>query len=480
MGCGGEPSLAWVVRFADPALEERALVVEVALRDGGCEAERPSLFEADLRLDDPAPALEPTRVPPGSYGFWGRARDATCQHFAEGCTRVELPRDGTVAVELAASTEEALCPADACAAGVCEPGAAQEVTAGRAHSCARAWSGSVSCWGRNDEGQLGDGTTDESHAPVAVSGVEHALHVAAGGIEVGWQGHTCAVQAPEGVLCWGFGQFGQLGDGGTTSRPLPAAARALEEAVSVATGAKHTCAVLTGGGLACWGANDRGQLGLDGAATASTPVEVPLTGIVEVSAGQEHTCARSQAGPVWCWGGNADGQLGDDTTSDRASPADPVNIGEYAIAVSAGPHHSCAVGQSGRVYCWGRNAELESGQAGGEGVPIPTLVEGVEDVAEVGAGGGFSCARRNDGHVLCWGSAAFGMLGDGAFEGTRETPGEVLLVDDARDLAVGHNHACVVRPGGEVWCWGRNQYGRLGDGTTEDRAEPTRVVDLAR
>jgi alpha-tubulin suppressor-like RCC1 family protein len=280
-------------------------------------------------------------------------------------------------------------------------------------------------------------------------------------------------------VCWGFGQFGQLGDGGTTSRPLAAPVEGVEGALAVETGGRHTCAVVGGGSVRCWGANDRGQLGVDAGELATTPVELPLGGFVEVSAGEEHTCARNQAGPITCWGANDEGQLGDGTTEDRFEPLD-AGVPEYAIAVSAGARHSCAVVQSGDVYCWGRNAELESGVEDPEPVLSPARVEGIEDAAEVCAGNGVTCARRNDGHVSCWGSGQFGMRGDGQTDGSVATPVEVLLVDDARDLAVGHNHTCAVRSGGEVWCWGRNQYGRLGDGTTTDRAEPTRVLDLAR
>jgi len=190
------------------------------------------------------------------------------------------------------------------------PAAATAVATGRDSSCAIV-SGSTPglyCWGRNDRGQLGDGTTTSSASPVH-AGLSGAVALVAVGAF-----HTCAVAgASRTVWCWGFSGSGRLGlgDGSPTQVVSPMEVAGLMDVTALATGDSHTCAVI-GGDVRCWGANGSGQLG-DGSMTdRSSPVAVvEVTQRIDVAAGVAFSCARRSNGPISCWGDNSSGQLGD-------------------------------------------------------------------------------------------------------------------------------------------------------------------------
>src|SRR5881296_115992 len=195
------------------------------------------------------------------------------------------------------------------------------VTAGAAHTCGVTAAGAAYCWGDNGFGQLGDGTTTSQSSPVLVQappGVSFAA--VTGGVA-----HTCGVAA--GIAyCWGRNLEGQLGDGTTTNRLTPVLVQAPAGVSLAAVGAGdfHTCGVTATGAAYCWGANGSGQLG-DGTNTTNrlTPVLVQAPAGVSfaaVTAGAVHTCGVTAAGTAFCWGRNVEGQLGDGTTTDRLTP----------------------------------------------------------------------------------------------------------------------------------------------------------------
>jgi alpha-tubulin suppressor-like RCC1 family protein len=141
------------------------------------------------------------------------------------------------------------------------------VSGGGAHTCAVLSDGTVRCWGENDFGQLGNGTTATATTPVAVAGIASAVDVSAG-----WR-HTCALLGDGTVSCWGQNQFRQLGDGTTTNRTTPVRVSGITSAVSVTAGWwHHSCALLDGSTVRCWGANDWGQFGNGSRTSSSTPV----------------------------------------------------------------------------------------------------------------------------------------------------------------------------------------------------------------
>ena len=246
------------------------------------------------------------------------------------------------------------------------------VTAGNDHTCALTSVGGIKRWGRNSEGQLGDGTTTDRATPVDVVGlIGGVAAVSAGG------SRTCALTTAGGIKCWGSNNRGQLGDGTTTDRLTPVDVSGLTSGVAaISTAIVHTCAVTTAGGLKCWGLNSEGQLG-DGTTTDRlTPVDVTglTSGVTAISTGNAHTCALTTAGGIKCWGSNSEGQLGDGTTTQRLTRVDVAGLTSGVAAVSAESTHTCAVTTAGGLKCWGLN---DFGQLGDGTVFRTTPVDSI-------------------------------------------------------------------------------------------------------
>lgn len=194
------------------------------------------------------------------------------------------------------------------------------VSAGEHHTCAVTTAGGLTCWGSNAYGALGNGTTTDSTTPISVP----ALSSGVAGVAAG-EHHTCAVMTAGGLTCWGNNSLGQLGNGTTTDSTAPVNVSGLTSGVAaVATGDFHTCALRTAGGLTCWGHNAFGGLGDGGTEDSSIPVDVSglSSGVSAVTAGGYHTCALTPAGGLKCWGYNLSGELGNGTTMSSSIPVD--------------------------------------------------------------------------------------------------------------------------------------------------------------
>lgn len=364
------------------------------------------------------------------------------------------------------------CLMGACEQGVCREPPIVELSAGESHTCGRAMSGQVVCWGSNGSGRLGDGTTNASGFPVLVTGVSDAVEIATG------VAHTCARRASGQVLCWGSNGNGQLGDGTTTTRLTPTLVPGLTDAVEIAAGGQHTCARRANGQIVCWGVNAVGQLG-DGTTTnRTTPVTVSaLAGAVELVAGNRHSCARTMSGQVLCWGDNSQGQLADAIATNRTTPVVVAGL-TTAVELSAGGAHNCARLMNRTLMCWGDNGDGQIGDgttSSSRRTPTPVVMLTMVD--EVDAGGSQTCARSGA-QVYCWGRGNLGQLGNGS-SNQRETPVPVSTLSDALELTVGNAHACARRASGWIACWGSNTSGQIGDGTTNNRFVPTTVLQLA-
>jgi alpha-tubulin suppressor-like RCC1 family protein len=257
---------------------------------------------------------------------------------------------------------------------------AAAVAAGYVHTCAVTTDGGVKCWGSNSEGQLGDGTTIDRHTPVDVAGLASTAAAVTGG-----SAHTCALTTGGGVQCWGRNESGQLGDGTTTGRRTPVDVILQANGVAaVAAGQVHTCAVTTGGGVKCWGWNRYGQLGDGTTIDRLTPVDVVglTSGVAAVAAGDNHSCALTTAGAVKCWGSNVNGELGDGTTTARLTPTEMTGLTSFAAGVATGMCHTCVLTTGGEILCTGANSggELGDGTTTKSLTPIPVRGFGQSNV----------------------------------------------------------------------------------------------------
>lgn len=341
------------------------------------------------------------------------------------------------------------------------PGVAEcrGITAGAAHACALQADGTITCWGNNVAGQLGNGTTANASIPVAVSGISGALAVSAGRV------HTCALLADATVACWGDNHEGQLGNVSIAASPFPVPVSGVTRAVALASGWAHTCALLDDGAVQCWGNSSEGQLGTGSRRNPGRPIPVSrLSTARALTAGVAHTCAVLERGSVACWGTDGFGQAYGRSFGLRSlSPVIIAGI-STAVVAAAGRNHTCALLRDGTVKCWGANLLGQLGAPGGAVSPSsPVTVEGISDAVAISAGYFHTCVLLRDGSVRCWGANVAGQLG--ARSGGRA--GSVIPVGVTGDLhataiAAGGAYTCALLLDGDVVCWGGNDFNQLG------------------
>jgi len=340
------------------------------------------------------------------------------------------------------------------------------------HTCALLPDSVVKCWGSNEYGQLGDGTTKARRSAVRATQLPGSIRSLTAGAQ-----HTCALTSDARVLCWGWNDSGQLGNGTTGERQPPQAVAGLSNVVAVGAGGLHTCALVEGGAVKCWGDNRFGQLGDGTTANSSVPVAVSglTSGTQAIAIGGLHTCALA-AGAVKCWGDNQFGELGDGTTINRRVPV-AVKLPRAARAIAAGVAHTCALLEDGKMRCWGNNeaGQLGNGDEDVAVVKTPVAVHGLPaGVTQMAAGFADTCALTEAGAVYCWGKLFEPTL-EQVETLSRGVVGIALAGGDTYD-----DHACAAMASGGAKCWGANDDGQLGNGFTELlHFKPATVLGLA-
>ncbi len=357
------------------------------------------------------------------------------------------------------------------------------LVAGGGFSCAALSGAPPQCWGADYAGQLGDSRQVDSPVPVQV-GLASADFLAAG------DAPACAGPATAGEG-WGATGGGELGDGqmGAPSGQ-PVQVSGLGAMAVVFAGYYHTCALsyLSPGLDACWGQNGFGQLGNNSTADSDVPILIHASlggGIVaNLAGGGDHTCAvfspagsTTFTGPVWCWGDGLHGELGNGQSTSSSSVPVQVQGISSAKRVAAGMFHACAL-VGAQVWCWGDNSygQLGNGTHVASAVPVqvtglPALTSGSFDLA---AGGNHTCVTVNQ-QVWCWGDNASGELGNGS---TTASPVPVQvqgLAGGAYQVAAGETHTCALLYNA-IMCWGDNAHGELGNGATIGSPTPVSVL----
>lgn len=227
--------------------------------------------------------------------------------------------------------------------------------------------GGAKCWGRNDSGQIGNGTTQTAQTPLQVTGLTPGTTKA---IATGGK-HACAITSTDTVKCWGLNEHGQIGattadNCGNPAAPctkFPLDVPGLTNVVALALGGQHSCALLASGGMKCWGANSAGAVGNNSNVDALAPVDVSglTAGVAAIAAGGGTTCARTTTNGLLCWGLNSQGQVGDGTTTNRSVPTPVPGASANIASISVGRLHACLRTTSGATKCWGENANGQLG-----------------------------------------------------------------------------------------------------------------------
>jgi alpha-tubulin suppressor-like RCC1 family protein len=372
-----------------------------------------------------------------------------------------------------------------------DPATFTALSAGGYHTCALAGDGSTWCWGANEAGQLGNGSTTGSLSAVLIPTAARFRSIRAG------RYHTCALTAGDDVYCWGYNFFGQLGQGSTEGGLLPGPVAGGLSFASLSAGSYHTCALTGSDVLWCWGDNGGGRLAnvappnpcASNAPTCTTAPAAVIGGHLfgSVSAGGGHTCALRRSGNLFCWGANLAGQLGDGTVQDATQPA-PVSGGLAFVAASAGEAHTCAITVDGAAYCWGSDyyGQLGDSARSASLTPIPVLTS--VRFQSISSGTFHSCGITTSGAAYCWGHNSSGQLGGPSTDTCVINVQPLIAVACGlkpvlvaggltfRSISAGAFHTCGVTDHGDAYCWGLGLDGELGNGERGISAEPVRVV----
>ncbi|XP_073240509.1 secretion-regulating guanine nucleotide exchange factor-like isoform X2 [Porites lutea] len=336
-------------------------------------------------------------------------------------------------------------------------------------------------WGANSHGQLCLGHTDDVLIPESFDdSPENTCKPIEVALIEGGGGHTAVITVSQGLFMCGWNNKGQLGLGDTEDRAVLCHVQGLPPVTQVSCGWNHTLAI-TDHGLYVWGSNAFGQLGmgkLGGYLTRPTLCKefTEYQQVISVAAGLRHSIVALADGSVWCWGANKKGQLGFGKTSRNSVTPLQVSIPDCCqkfVQVVAGSHHSAALTASGQVFCWGSNQHGQCGRPPEHCAQIfanPQLIRGAisdKHIAQLKSGWSHHLAITEDGQIFSWGRADYGQLGVGddvVQQGFCSEPTQVVQVSGAKQVVCGAEHNMVLLGCGSVMTWGWNEHGICGTG----------------
>lgn len=366
-----------------------------------------------------------------------------------------------------------------CAAGeldVATFSVAVPLALGAHHACAitPAPAAEVYCWGKNDWGQLGNGSTGNSAIPVKVASLNKVVAVSAG------ENHSCAALASGKVYCWGANNFGQFGRAAPGSSAVPVEITPIQDAAAIYTGIDHSCVLTRSNGLRCFGRNDSGECGL-GATSSWVAPSVPLgfdAGVARVEMGHYSTCVVTQGGALSCFGWNNSSQLGLALGSKVPTPTVVPEFSTAVAAAATGYRSSCVVRSTdAAIFCTGVNNLGQLGRAtpssSASFIPASGLPAGS---IRLGFGRDSGYALSAAGALIAWGANDKGQLGNGQMISSSAAVSVLNLPAPVVHFAAKDLSACAVLQGGEVRCWGDNAFGQLGNAGTNPIGEALAVV----
>jgi alpha-tubulin suppressor-like RCC1 family protein len=323
---------------------------------------------------------------------------------------------------------------------------AKSVVTTHAGTCALVGDGSVSCWGMAPiAAPIGDGLFDTApkREPTPITGLAEITQLAAS------SSFACGVRRDGKVSCWGDNDEGQLGAGDLSAHEGPVEVKGIADAAEVATGDEFACARTKSGDVFCWGKNEDGELGDDSAKGSPTAKKVAgLSGVADIDAHDDIGCAVLKDGTVRCWGDNSE------LHEEPAKGPQAIPSVKGATQVAVGNEHACAVVEGGKLWCWGRSRYGQRGAGRSSDALPPKAVEGLNGVTLVAAADDGTCVISDNGRsAFCWGRVNDGRLGNGWQ--TEDLPlAEVEGVPLFEQAAVGDHYTCGLTKSGDLHCWG--------------------------
>ena len=356
------------------------------------------------------------------------------------------------------------------------------IEAGQHHVCITESDGGMKCWGYSNHGQVGYGSTSNQIHPIDYQknyGSNMEIHQVSLG-----RAHSCGIDSEDELLCWGYsGQYQNGYNTGQYQYPYKfwngASNIHYTPIATISAGADYNCAIKYDSNVWCWGKNTHGQVGDGTTAGYSNPTMVDFPSGVSaksISAGGDHTCIISQDDDLYCWGLNSNGQLGLGNTTSSSYPIKVQISGSRSVlAVSTGNAHTCAILDDYSIQCWGDNdyGQIGDGTTDDRNQPTTVILSGQNDPIQISSGYRSTCALFEDGKLQCWGQNNYGQLGIGSTVDSA-SPQALTSINhlQAYDITVGENHACALFHDGAPRCWGQNNFGQLGIGSTSTQYEP--------
>ena len=352
----------------------------------------------------------------------------------------------------------------------------QLIAGGGDHTLILCNTGTVKAFGSNGYGQLGNGTTTDSHTPIQVSLLTNVTAISGG------YTHSLAIKNDSTAWAWGYNNYGQLGVGTTIDHHAPTHIFGISGVVSIRGGQSHTLALKSDGTVWAWGYGYYGQLGDNNITDSHSPIQVKdssgsgyLTGITAIAAGNDHSVALKNDGTVWCWGYGVQGELGDGQNVPRLLPVHVLApsgsgylTGIIAIASGVEDDHTLALKNDGTVWTWGYNAQGQLGDGTTMDSNIPVQAIGLTGITEIAVGGELALALKNDGTIWAWGL------------NYTSTPAQVSGINGVTAIAAGYGQCIALKDDGTVWIWGYNSNGQLGDGTIINEDNPEHLNGICQ
>ncbi|WP_284349942.1 Ig-like domain-containing protein [Roseisolibacter agri] len=350
----------------------------------------------------------------------------------------------------------------------------RSITAGTEHACDIASGGIVWCWGRNGTqqrvGMAQNASESYSNVPFQLNTTLRFTQISTFGTT------TCGIARDGKAYCWGYNGWGNLGNGSSVTSPTPVAVAGGHTFKSISLGGQHSCGVTTDDKVYCWGFNQSSEFGNNTSASSNVPV-LAANGMsfAKVSGGNDVTCGVTAGGQGYCWGHNGAGQLGDGlriTGGNTYTRTPSAIVGGLTFrSVHASQSYSCGLTTSGEGYCWGSGGNRFGSGFSGE-TSTPRAIPGYS-WKQIAPGSRQACGITTSDEIYCWGSNGSGQLGNAVGTNGSTTPvragGSIKGAEvSAANIATGSAaYTCAISADRlTTWCWGRNDYGQLGNGAT--------------
>jgi alpha-tubulin suppressor-like RCC1 family protein len=368
------------------------------------------------------------------------------------------------------------------------------ISAGWSHTCGLTSGGAAYCWGGNEYGQLGNNSQAALSIPGVVTSLDGKGLLSLSSISTGFV-HSCGLTTTGVTLCWGRNDDGQLGNGTNIQfSSIPDVVRSPNSnrflSISSNGSGNHTCALIKGGMAYCWGFNYNGQLGVKIPNSVISYLPVPVSApsgenslsFVSISPGVSHTCGLTATGTAYCWGKYV--VAAESNVPVAVSSSEGGNRLSFS-SISSGGSHSCGLTTSGLAYCWGNNYGGKLGNNSKMDSINPVAVLGVNSgdalkFTSISTGSGHTCGLTLTGAAYCWGLNQYGQLGNNMVTDSG-IPVAVAAPDGGTNLSfssisLGFEHTCGLTADGATYCWGRNNYGQLGNNSHTNSSIPVSVL----